>query len=96
MLLKVWVNCPTTSKNTKSPDNYHCKQILFRILPHIFHSLVVQLNKSTNFLQVSARKISNIIIKALKRAGGWKNFLKNKLGALIQHLRVANNKAQLS
>ena len=47
--------------HTKCRDKHHCKQILFGILTHIFHSLVGYLNKSTNFLKISPRKIENIM-----------------------------------
>ena len=37
------------------------------ILPHISHSLFRKLNKSANFLQVSPRKIENVISGGLQR-----------------------------
>ena len=64
----------------KMPNYHHVKQILFGTLPRVSHSLLGKLNKSSNFLQVSPRKIENLICGVLIRAGGWKIFRKSKQG----------------
>ena len=65
----------------KAPINIKWQQILFRILPHRFHSLLGQLNKGTNFLQVSPREIKNLKAGGTTRSrGAGKFFKRNKRG----------------
>ena len=46
----------------------------FGILPYKFHSLFGYLNKSTNFLQISLKKIENLINGGPNESGGFGEF----------------------